>query len=138
MEQITIASYMNTRPVTFRVDDTVAHAVEKLLRANQIGGPVLDEEKKVIGWISEQDCLKKMIESSYHCESAALVEDMMRTDVLSLPLNASILDVGQQMLLQKPKAYPVVDEGRLVGIITRRDILKAIDVHLSACYVKSA
>ncbi|MCE2594879.1 CBS domain-containing protein [Motilimonas cestriensis] len=138
MELLTIASYMNKRPVTFRVDDPVAHAVEKLLRSNQIGGPVLDAEKKVIGWISEQDCLKKMIESSYHCESAALVEDMMRTDVLSLPANASILDVAQQMLQPKPKAYPVVDEGRLVGIITRRDILKAIDVHLSACYVKTA
>ncbi len=138
MEEITIARYINKRPVTFRRDETVAHAVEKLLRAKQIGGPVLDEDKRVIGWISEQDCLQKMIESSYHCESAALVEDMMRTDVLSLKLNASVLDVGQQMLGPKPKAYPVVDEDRLVGIIARSDILRAIDLHLSSCYGKTA
>ncbi|MFO6422589.1 CBS domain-containing protein [Motilimonas sp. KMU-193] len=138
MEEITIASYINRRPVTFHRTETVAHAVEKLMRANQIGGPVLDEQKQVIGWISEQDCLKKMIESSYHCESAALVEDMMRTDVLSLPLNASILDVGQQMLLPKPKAYPVVDEGRLVGVIARHDVIKAVYQHLKSCYVKTA
>ncbi|MCE2571981.1 CBS domain-containing protein [Motilimonas eburnea] len=138
MEEITIARYVNKRPVTFHRDETVAHAVEKLLRAKQIGGPVLDEHKKVIGWISEQDCLQKMIESSYHCESAALVEDMMRTDVLSLTINASVLDVGQQMLGAKPKAYPVVEDERLVGVISRSDILKAIDMHLSSCYVKTA
>lgn len=138
MQSLTVASYMNKRPVSFKPDSPVAEAVEKLLRSNQIGGPVLDANKHVIGWISEQDCLHKMIESSYHCESAALVEDIMRTDVLSIDENASILELGQQMLLAKPKAYPVVEDKRLVGIITRRDVLTAINAHLSSCFSKTA
>jgi CBS domain-containing protein len=50
----------------------------------------------------------------------------MRNDVLSVTPNKSITDLAQEMLGAKPKIYPVVEQQRLVGIVTRRDILMAL------------
>lgn len=135
MESLKVKDYMNSRPVVFDLEMTVAEAVEKLLQSGQIGGPVLGENHKVIGFVSEQDCLKKMIESTYYREQAGRVKDVYRTDVLTVNTYDSILELGQQMLGAKPKIYPVVDDDhQLVGIISRRDVLKAIDVHLQDEY----
>jgi predicted transcriptional regulator len=61
----------------------------------------------------------------------------MRTDVLTVGCDDSVLDLAEQMTKNKPKLYPVVDEnGRLLGIITRNNILNAIDIHLRSFYEK--
>ncbi len=134
MESLKVEKYMNRRPVSFKLDIPVAQAVEKLLKAKQIGGPVVDKSGHVLGWISEQDCLRKMLESSYYCEQVALVEDLMRKEVLTVGPEQSILDLAQQMLGDKPKAYPVIEDNILIGVITRREILQAIDTHLASCF----
>ena len=73
MESLKISDHMNQRPVTFTGDMTVAEAVERLLLAKQMGGPVIDSKNKVIGFLSEQDCLVQMIESTYYREQVAQV-----------------------------------------------------------------
>ncbi len=50
----------------------------------------------------------------------------MRHEVLSVTPNKSIIDLAQEMLGAKPKIYPVTEQARLVGIVTRRDVLNAI------------
>lgn len=137
MKSIRVADYMNKRPVTFNVDMTVAEASEKLIHSHQIGGPVLDIYKHVIGFVSEQECLSHLLEDTYLSEPHTTVSDMMRVDVLTVGCDDSVLDLAQQMQGNKPKLYPVVDENkRLLGIITRGDILNAIDIHLRSFYEK--
>ncbi|MFT4924604.1 MAG: CBS domain-containing protein [Phenylobacterium sp.] len=137
MESIKVADYMNKRPVTFKIDMTVAEAVERLLHSHQIGGPVIDSHKHVVGFLSEQDCLAHMLEATYLGESHCTVYELMHKEPLTVTPNDSVLDLAQQMRGAKPKLYPVTDdEGRLVGIITRSDVLKAIDVQLHAMYEK--
>ena len=131
MQPIQIKDYMNRRPVTFRANETIFEAIEKLLASNLTGGPVIDERKRLVGFLSEQDCLAKGLEASYHCEQVAMVEDLMRRDVLTCRPQDSVLELAQYMLQQKPKIYPVVDdEGALCGIIHRRDVLRAIEVQM--------
>ncbi|MDF2177580.1 CBS domain-containing protein [Aliiglaciecola sp. CAU 1673] len=138
MESLKVGDYMNHRPVTFNPDMTVAEAVERLLNGHQTGGPVIDEQKRLLGFLSEQDCLTKMLESSYYREQVARVKDVMRKDVLSVKPYASIIELGQQMLGVKPKVYPVVDDdGLLLGVITRANVLKAIDIQLHAGYERA-
>lgn len=137
MESIKVADYMNKRPVTFKVDMTIAEAVERFLHSHQIGGPVIDDHKQVVGFLSEQDCLARMLEATYLGESHCTVKEMMHGEPLTVTKNDSVLDLAQQMKGHKPKLYPVVDDdGRLIGIISRSDVLKAIDVQLHSMYEK--
>ncbi|PWV70239.1 CBS domain-containing protein [Halomonas sp. A11-A] len=90
------------------------------------GVPVVDERDHLIGFISEQDVLGKVLESTYLNEEPPLVRELMRHEVLTVTPNKSITDLAQEMLGSKPKVYPVVEQERLVGIVTRRDVLNAI------------
>ncbi len=90
------------------------------------GVPVVDEHDHLIGFISEQDVLGKVLESTYLNEEPPLVRELMRNEVLTVTPNKSISDLAQEMLSTKPKVYPVVEQQRLVGIVTRRDVLNAI------------
>lgn len=135
MESLRVSDYMNHHPVTFKAEMPVAEAVERLLDTHQMGGPVLDDKNKLVGFVSEQDCLKQMIESTYFREQVARVKDIMRTEVLTIKPYDSVLELAQQMLGEKPKIYPVLDDdGDLLGIIGRTDILNAIDVQLRDGY----
>lgn len=129
MESLRVNDYMNKHPVTFKLEMPVAEAVELLVNNHQTGGPVVDDTNKVVGFLSEQDLLERMIESSYYREQVARVKDIMKSEVLTVKSYASVLDVAQQMLKEKPKVYPVVDDdGFLLGSIGRSQVLKAIDV----------
>ncbi|SEN17541.1 CBS domain-containing protein [Halomonas caseinilytica] len=90
------------------------------------GAPVVDEHDRLIGFISEQDVLGKVLESAYLNDEPPLVRELMRHEVLSVTPNKSIIDLAQEMLGAKPKIYPVTEQARLVGIVTRRDVLNAI------------
>ncbi|KPQ18751.1 MULTISPECIES: CBS domain-containing protein [unclassified Halomonas] len=90
------------------------------------GAPVVDRHDNLIGFISEQDVLGRVLDSIYHDDEAPLVREMMRNEVLSVTPAKSITDLAQEMLGAKPKIYPVVEQRRLVGIVTRRDILVAL------------
>ncbi|MCE9687717.1 CBS domain-containing protein [Shewanella sp. AS16] len=137
MESLKISDYMNRHPVTFTTDMTVAQAVELFLKAKQIGGPVIDEHRHVIGFLSEQDCLKKMIEATYLNEYHEVVGDIMHLEPLTVHANGSVLDIAQQMTHAKPKIYPILDENeQLIGVINRSDVLRAIDNQLKSMYEK--
>ena len=139
MNSLKVSDYMQLRPVKLTADMPVATAVDRLLRSTHIGAPVVNDSDTLIGWISEQDCLASLLESSYYCEEVAIVEDLMRKDVLTVRVTDSIIELAQQMLEAKPKVYPVIDdEGLLVGIISRRNVLKAMDKQQQACYLNTA
>lgn len=139
MESLKVGEHMNQRPVTFTIDMPVAEAVERLLLAKQTGGPVIDVQNKVIGFLSEQDCLVQMIESSYYREQVALVKDIMKAEVLSIKPYTSIIELAQQMTTAKPKVYPVVDDdGYLLGTINRTALLHALDLQLHDGYKSPA
>ena len=78
MQAIQVQDYMKRHPVTFKADDSIFDAIEKLLSSNLTGGPVIDEHKHLIGFISEQDCIAKGLEASYHCERVAQVNEFSR------------------------------------------------------------
>ncbi len=58
----------------------------------------------------------------------------MHADVLTVSPNDSIIELADVMSGQKPKIYPVVEDGRLIGVITRRDVLNAISTQIGNCF----
>ncbi|WP_448213914.1 CBS domain-containing protein [Colwellia sp. MEBiC06753] len=135
MESVNVEKYMNHYPVTFTPDMVIEEASFRLLKTKQLGGPVIDSNKRVIGFLSESDLLSKLLESSYYHEHIANVADVMRSEVLTAKPNDSIVELAQRMMGDKPKIYPVIDEdGRLMGTISRNEVLMAVDKHLRAAY----
>jgi len=131
MESLQVKEYMNHYPVTFTADMVIEEASLRFLKTKQIGGPVIDANHRLIGFLSESDVLAKMIETIYYNEHIADVADLMRKDVLSVKPYDSVIELGQSMLTNKPKVYPVVDDDdNLLGTICRNDVLHAIDKHL--------
>ena len=131
MESLKVEEYMNHYPVTFTTGMAVEEASLNFLKTKQIGGPVIDDKGKLIGFLSESDVLAKMLENIYYNEHLANVADLMRKNVLTIKPYDSVLELGQLMLKDRPKVYPVIDDnGNLLGTICRHDVLHAIDKHL--------
>jgi CBS domain-containing protein len=135
VESLKVQDYMNKHPVTFTEHMPVAEAVERLLQSRQGAGPVVNKSGKVVGFLSEQDCIKKMVESSYYREQVAHVHDIMKVEVISVKPYHSVLELAQGLSIERPKVYPVIDDaGHLLGTISRTDLLRAIDLHLQDGY----
>lgn len=138
MESVKIQDHMDHRPVFFKGTESVVEAVERLLQSNRTGAPVVDDEKQVIGFISEQDCITAMLSSSYHSgEPSVIVAEIMKVEVLTRKPYDSVLQVAEDMTNNKPKVYPVVDDDNiLLGTINRTDIIRALDLHFNSIYEK--
>lgn len=133
MESLKVSDYMNHYPVTFTPEMVIEEASLRFLKTKQIGGPVINDKKQLVGFLSESDVLAKMLETRYYGEHISDVSDLMRKEVLSVKPYDSIVELAQQMLGNKPKVYPVVDDdGHLLGTICRNDVLQAIDKHVRA------
>ncbi len=138
MESVKVKDHMNHRPVSFKGTETVVEAVEKLLQSKSSGGAVINDERKVIGFLSEQDCLKAMLSSTYHSgEASQCVAEVMHTDPVNVKAYDSVLQLAEDMVNSRPRVYPVVDDdGHLIGSIDRTHILYALDKHLHSIYEK--
>ncbi|GKW49207.1 CBS domain-containing protein [Halomonas sp. NCCP-2165] len=122
----TVREIMSRDCYRVRGNASVSNLVEGLALHRLPGAPVVDDRDHLIGFISEQDVLGKLLESTYLNDEPPLVKELMRHEVLSVTPNKSITDLAQEMLGTKPKVYPVVEQERLVGIVTRRDVIHAI------------
>ncbi|CAK4068913.1 MULTISPECIES: CBS domain-containing protein [Vibrio] len=134
MESLKVKDYMTLQAVTFSPDMSLSAALEKVLDSRYLGGPVINDKKEVIGFLSGQDLLDKLIKVSYYCQDTHIVSDCMHSEVLSVTSDTSIIELAEMMTVGKPKVYPVIDNGKLVGIITRRDVLRAIGKNIDDCF----
>lgn len=136
MKSLIVQDYMLKQPLYFTPKQTLAQAVQLLVDTHQIGGPVCDDDHHVIGWLSEKDCLAKLLDETYHCESISHVKDVMHSEALAIEPDMSVLTLAEMAKGNKPKMYPVVEKGKLIGVITRREMLVALGVQLDECFSK--
>ncbi|TCS41366.1 CBS domain-containing protein [Reinekea marinisedimentorum] len=123
---LTVADCMVPPRLTVKPNMSIKEAVEKMIHHHLIGAPVVDDNMKVVGFLSEQDCLAHMISDSYYHEQNTLVNEVMQNDVLFASPDMAVFDLAQLMCENKPKKFPVCENGKLIGIITRTHILKAL------------
>lgn len=123
-----VAKYMATHELTLSSDTTINEAIDIILKQKVTGAPVLGEDRKIMGMLSEKDCLKLLLESAYNNMPFhdKTVVSYMSPVVKTVSTDHDILDVAQEFLTSNYRKFPVVDNGRLVGQISRRDILRAI------------
>ncbi|WP_394130071.1 CBS domain-containing protein [Shewanella maritima] len=138
MDSIKISEHMDRQPVLLKSDMSLAIAVELLLDSKKGGAPVVGDNGELVGFLSQQDCLAVMLKSSYHCDLTSTVSDCMKTDVLSVKPDESILQLAEQMLGAKPKIYPVINNGKVLGTINRTNVLNAMNTYMQQCYLSPA
>jgi CBS domain-containing protein len=127
LKSVTARDYMATNVVTFTADMDVLEAVEWLLDYQISGAPVIDEQHQLVGMLSEKDCLKTVLSAAYHDDLGATVGELMTAGVETVDADTSIVELAELFLKTNRRRYPVVEEGRLVGQISRRDVLKAFE-----------
>ena len=111
----------------------LVEALDRLHQADSSGLPVLDDQKRLIGFLSEQDCIPSLLTGSYHCDSRTRVEDLMSRTPLFVSPDDSILDLARQMTGARPKVYPVLEGGKVIGIINRRQVMQALNAQMKQC-----
>ncbi|WCE28645.1 CBS domain-containing protein [Vibrio sp. SCSIO 43137] len=134
MDALKVKDFMDQRAVKFTPEMSLTAALDKVISSGHMGGPVVNEDDEVIGFISEQDLLEKLVKVSYHCQDTHIVSDCMYKEVLSVTPETGIIELASMMKVGKPKVYPVVSNNKLVGIISRGDVLKAIGQSLDDCF----
>lgn len=122
-----VKNYMASDLVTFTPETNVLAAIRTLLKHKISGAPVVDENGWIIGILSEFDCLKPNLESSYHNDMGDLVKDIMSSKIRTIDANASLTQAAEMFIRQGVGRLPVVEKKKLIGQISRRDILRAIN-----------
>ena len=122
-----VTNYMAKDLVTFKPDDEIGEVISKLNDYQISCAPVLNERKELIGIISEQDCLRVILDSVYHNQpvSKHRVKDYMQKDIISVSYDADVVDVANMFLKHRFRRFPVVKDGILKGQVSKRDILRA-------------
>ena len=121
-----VADFMAIDLFTLSPATDIRDAVDFLLDHAISGAPVVDEKGKLVGIISEKDCLKLLAKGANHELPSGTVASFMTRDPRVIPPRMDIYFAAGLFLAQPFRRFPVVDEGQLVGQISRRDILRAI------------
>lgn len=123
----TAKDYMSTDLVTFTPETDIHRAIKALLKNRISGAPVLDGQGGIVGILTKKDCLEIAFGASYHREPGGNVADFMSTDVQSVDIGTDIVEVAELFRTSRFHRFPVTDDDRLVGIISRHDVLRALD-----------
>lgn len=120
---ITARDIMTDSLVTIRPSATIREAVELLIAERISGLPVVDESGRLIGIITEFALLAVAYDSQVLDEP---ISRHMTTELLTVNVNDSVRKVADLCVVHRVRRVPVLENGSLVGLIARRDVLKAV------------
>ena len=131
---LTARDIMTDRIVTIGPDAFLQEAIEVIISMRVSGLPVVDSDGRLIGIITEFALLTTAYDATTACET---VGQHMTADVLTVNADDPIRKVADQFIVHRVRRVPVLDKGRIVGLITRRDVLKAVfESEPQVCSVK--
>ena len=126
-ENIRVSDYMSRNLIKFKPEQSALEVMHILVKKRISGGPVVNDKNELIGIISEGDCMKQISESRYHnhpMENLS-VENHMIKDVETIDGNMNVFDAANKFLENRRRRFPIVENGKLVGLISQKDVLKA-------------
>lgn len=128
IQDVTAADCMTRQLTTFKPSQPIGEVALILMKKNLSGGPVVDEAGRLIGIISEGDCLKEVVGGKYSNSpnEGSVVSDHMAREVITIHPEMNILEVAQKFLNTRVRRFPVLKNGELVGQISQRDVLRAV------------
>lgn len=127
LKSVSLRDYMLKNPVQVKEDDNLLDAMQVIIDNKISGLCVVDDEQSLVGILSELDCLRGALGAIYNESGTGSVGEYMASDnlVVAHP-DEDITDVAQDMLQKNKRRRPVVEDGKLVGQITCRQLLIAV------------
>lgn len=127
-----ITDYMATELLVFPPNMEINRAVRTLLDRGYSGAPVVDESGALLGVLSKKDCLRAALNASYYQQWGGIVRDYMSAPAITLDADLDLVQTVQVFLDSHHRRFPVLRDGRLVGQISRADLLRAMAEQWSA------
>ena len=125
LKSIKVRDYMTPHLVTFRPEMNLFTAINRLLEHRISGAPVVDGQGHLVGLLSEGDCLRGILSGAYYESVGGDVSAYMTTDVEVISPEADIIEISERFLRGRGR-LPVVEDGCLIGQISRSDVLRAV------------
>ena len=126
LRSIKARDYMAANLVTLSPDTEILRAITLLIEHRISGAPVVDERGNLVGVLSGQDCMRVALNAGYHDEHGGRVAEFMSDKVETIDAETSILELAEKFINARFRRYPVLEDNRLVGQISRRDVLRAL------------
>jgi CBS domain-containing protein len=122
-----VSDFMTKDLITFRPEQSMEEVVDSLINHRISGGPVVNDKNELVGIISEGDCIKHISDSRYYNMPMEddRIENCMAKNVETIDGDMNIFDAANKFLNDKRRRFPIVKDGKLVGQISQKDILKA-------------
>jgi CBS domain-containing protein len=118
---------MTTKVVSVAPEMDLMGAMRLFLEHRISGAPVIGRHGELVGMLTERDCLKSVVAAGYHGESSGgSVAEFMTREVVTVNAGAGLMDVAQLFVTSVYRRFPVLYEGRVVGVISRRDVIRAV------------
>jgi CBS domain-containing protein len=132
LRSVFVKDHMTKNLVTLTPDMTIRQAAHLLIKNDISGAPVLDKHGRLVGVLTERDCMRVAMQADYHGEPGGLVKEFMSGNPQWVGPEQSILTLADLFINGRFHRYPVVDDGRLVGVISRRDVMRAMGKYYPA------
>lgn len=125
----TVRTFMDTETHALVQTDDIYEAVRAMIDAGVTGAPVVDDSGHLCGMISEYECLRLLTQGNAEADiPAGKVSDFMLTTYRTVSPAMDVYHVAGLFLAEpSTRRFPVVEGARLVGVITRKDILRAVE-----------
>jgi CBS domain-containing protein len=128
---LTAGAIMNPELVTVPPEASIDQAIEMLLREQISGLPVVDDDGRLVGVITEFALLAVAYDRRVKNHR---VKQHMTRELITVEFDDPVSRVADLCIVHRVRRVPVMQNGRLVGIIARRDVLRAlIESPLAAC-----
>jgi CBS domain-containing protein len=124
--EILVRDHMSTDVIAFDPEADILHAAHTLINNNISGAPVIDRQGNLVGMLTERDFMRVVMEGGYYASPIGLVREFMSRNPQALSPDDSILAVAKRFVNGRFHRYPVVEKGRVVGVISRRDAMRAM------------
>ena len=132
MEKLpSVRDYMDRHPATLLPETDILDAVGLLLEKRVTGAPVVDKSGKLLGILTEKDCLRLVAVGVEGGLPRGSVSSFMSPNPETIPPDMDVYFAAGLFLKRNFRRFLVVEDGRLVGAITRFDILRVIRANLA-------
>jgi CBS domain-containing protein len=123
----TAADLMQSRLHTVSPDARIEEAVRLLLSKGYAAAPVVDAEGRLLGVVSEHDCIRVLCEAIAEGWPSGLVRDHMSKELDTVAPTDDVLTLSNRFTQGRHRRLLVAENGRLVGLIARRDLMRALE-----------
>jgi CBS domain-containing protein len=124
-----VRDYMKTKVVTVTPNTEITLVISILIEKDISGLLVLDVNGQTVGIVTERDCIGTAVNAGYYDQLGGPVSGYMTTPVESVGPDDNLVDLAVRMTQSTFRRFPVLQDGKLVGIIGRRDVLRALSRH---------